>query len=170
MQAKEERKRLFNFIQRCRFLQSLTLRNVDDIHDDDLVNLEKNSHLARVSFGMYLTTRIQMNSLGGCLNLTDDCIKHVTKCENLTHINLAVTQVTDEGLYELCNKAPKLQHVNLYACEQVTLDGIYKLIKNLENLHDINIRGCNVDYIHDSTLGRNVQVLTGPSLTEGIYS
>ena len=156
-QTKSQRLKLFNFVSRCRYLQWLTLRNVDDLYDEDLSMLWKNRFLIRLS-------------CGGCVNLTDQAISHIGKCENLTHLNVAVSQVTDSGLAEVCATLPKLQHLNLYACEGVTLQGIHHVLNSLENLHDINIRGCNVEYVHDTATAHNVQVLTGPLHVEGIYS
>lgn len=154
---KSHRLCLFNFVARCRYLKRLTLRNVDELLDEDLSQIWKNRHLERLS-------------CGGCAGLSDKAIRHIGRCESLTHVNIAVSHVTDAGLRELCAKLPQLKHINLYACSEITLEGIRHVLNVMENLNDINIRGCNVEYSHETSPQNSVQVLTGPLHSEGIYS
>jgi len=155
--TEERRETLFSFINRCKYIQSVNLRNVDDVHDEDLKTLRMSTHLRKAMFG-------------GCFNLTDKTIKLLSPLKHLTHINLAMTQVTDSGLFLMAKNLPNLVHINLYGCKNITGRGVLNLILRLKKLEDLNIRGTNVDFIHPRHLEQGVSVLTGPQNPEGIYS
>eukprot|EP00511_Aplanochytrium_stocchinoi_P010764 CAMPEP_0204872004 /NCGR_PEP_ID=MMETSP1348-20121228/37054_1 /ASSEMBLY_ACC=CAM_ASM_000700 /TAXON_ID=215587 /ORGANISM="Aplanochytrium stocchinoi, Strain GSBS06" /LENGTH=631 /DNA_ID=CAMNT_0052026625 /DNA_START=370 /DNA_END=2265 /DNA_ORIENTATION=+ len=155
--TEERRRNLFSFINRCKYLQSVNFRNVDDIRDDDLKSLRLCLHLKKAMFG-------------GCIGLTDKAVRHITPLKGLTHVNLAMTGVTDAGLFMMAQNLPNLVHINLYGCDQITIRGVLNLVVRLKKLEDLNIRGTSVDFVHPRHLEQGVSVLTGPENPEGIYS
>ncbi|GBG24316.1 F-box/LRR-repeat protein 14 [Hondaea fermentalgiana] len=155
----EERRTLLNFVLRCKHLTSLTLRNLDDLLDEE------------VSEQIMECLFLRRLALGGCRRLSDAAFKRIGMLARITHLNVAATQVTDEFLELVFQGCKRLENLNLYGCKQVTLTGIERVLQ-LPSLLSINIRGTALDKATADRLQRAhlpKQVLVGAALADGVY-
>mmetsp|Transcript_13903 Transcript_13903/g.27003 ORF Transcript_13903/g.27003 Transcript_13903/m.27003 type:complete len:633 (+) Transcript_13903:628-2526(+) len=155
----EERRHLLDFMLRCRHLTSLTLRNLDDLLDEEVAQ-----QIMKCKF-------LRKLALGGCRRLTDEAFVRIDILVHLTHLNVATTQVTDEFLDRVVRSCPKLENLNLYGCKQISITGIKNVLK-LESLQSLNIRGTSLDKATADRLQRTYlqkQVLVGAALPDGVY-
>ncbi len=154
----DERKHMLEFIYSCSHLTNLTLRNVDDLKDQDLALLVKCKYLRSLS-------------LGGCRDLTDASLPAILSLNMLKVVNLATTKITDAGLELIGNAKANFTILNLYGCRLLTQAGIAKVL-SLPSLESLNIRGCNLDKPMTDNLQQRfpkVKLLVGPASIDGIY-
>mmetsp|Transcript_13179 Transcript_13179/g.23618 ORF Transcript_13179/g.23618 Transcript_13179/m.23618 type:complete len:496 (+) Transcript_13179:93-1580(+) len=153
-----ERKQLIALIGRCKHLTHITLRNLDDMQENDVKVIGECKYLRRLA-------------LGGCRKLADGCIEVITGLQKLTHLNLAATAITDEGLELIATHLPSLECLNLYGCQYVSVYGVAKVLA-LPKLVSLNIRGTKLDKDTSEAMQHNhpgKQLLTGPLYIDGIY-
>lgn len=79
--------------------------------------------------------------------VTETDLRELAQLPYLTHLDLSLTRVTDEGLLELKN-APGIVDLNLYYAELVTDEGM-SAIKGWKKLKRLNVRGAKIS---DTTL------------------
>jgi len=153
----EERRDLTQFMQRCENLTSITLRNVDELQDDD------------ISPVLVTCRDIRIVKLGGCRALTNaSCTLLPYTIEQL---NVAGCNISDDGLEMIFKCCQNLTSLNIYGCKRVTDAGIAIVFK-LEKLTSLNARGTNISRGCIETLLRQFphkELLTGPILDDGIY-
>jgi hypothetical protein len=88
--------------------------------------------------------------------VTETDMRELAALPHLTHLDLSLTRVTDQGLLEL-KTAPGIVDLNLYYAELVTDEGM-SAIKGWKKLKRLNVRGARIS---DTTLEHvaNVQSL-----------
>jgi internalin A len=79
--------------------------------------------------------------------VTETDMRELAQLPHLTHLDLSLTRVTDEGMLELKN-APGIEDLNLYYAELVTDEGM-SAIKGWRKLKRLNVRGAKIS---DTTL------------------
>ena len=82
--------------------------------------------------------------LGGCLNMTDQCIVYVVyRCVKLRSIDIGgCGQVTDVSVIALGAGCGQLQSIDLTGCVQVTDAGVIALGAGCGQLQSIDLTGC----------------------------
>ena len=106
-----ERQRMVNFVTRCKHL-CLTLRNIDDLKDEEVEQLSGNIALR------YL-------SLGGCR--VSQILPYAgvyAKSKGASSLNLAATRITDASLPAIAENLETLFRLNLYGCRGISPEGI----------------------------------------------
>ena len=84
------------------------------------------------------TKSIQSKKVSG----QDERLKEVSKLQNLTHLYLHTTKITDDGLKELA-KLQQLQQLNLMFPAQITDEGLKEMAK-LQKLEWLSLTGTKV--------------------------
>jgi internalin A len=79
--------------------------------------------------------------------VTETDLRELAQLPHLTHLDLSLTRVTDEGMLQLKN-APGIVDLNLYYAELVTDEGM-SAIKGWKKLKRLNVRGAKIS---DTTL------------------
>jgi Leucine-rich repeat (LRR) protein len=79
--------------------------------------------------------------------VTEVDLRELAQLPHLTHLDLSLTRVTDEGMLELKN-APSIVDLNLHYAELVTDEGM-SAIKGWKKLKRLNVRGAKIS---DTTL------------------
>lgn len=155
-----ERGDLLGFVRRCQHLTSITLRNLDEITDEEAASIARHcAHLQRLA-------------LGGCRRLGDASLRGVDELEHLAQLNLAATAITDAGLRHVAGGCPRLENVNLYGCKHISAAGVRGLLEAHAGLESLNIRGTRIDKTRAEELQRDFapkQVLTGPAHVDSIF-
>jgi internalin A len=94
--------------------------------------------------------------------VTDGDLRKLAAMPYLTHLDLSLTRITDQGMQELKN-APGIVDLNLYFAEYVTDEGL-AAIKNWKKLKRLNIHGTKTS---DTTLEHISGITTLESLNVG---
>jgi hypothetical protein len=94
--------------------------------------------------------------------VTETDLRDLARRPHLTHLDLSLTRVTDQGMLELKN-APGIVDLNLYFAELVTDEGIAAL-KGWKKLRRLNVRGAKIS---DTTLEHLAAITTLESLDVG---
>jgi hypothetical protein len=94
--------------------------------------------------------------------VTDTDLRELAQLPHLTHLDLSLTRVTDQGMLELKN-APGIVDLNLYYAELVTDEGM-SAIKGWKKLKRLNVRGAKIS---DTTLEHISGIATLESVDVG---
>jgi hypothetical protein len=94
--------------------------------------------------------------------VTETDLRELAQLPHLTHLDLSLTRVTDQGMLELKN-AQGIEDLNLYYAELVTDEGIAAL-KGWKKLKRLNVRGAKIS---DTTLEHVSGITTLESLDVG---
>jgi hypothetical protein len=94
--------------------------------------------------------------------VTDTDMRELAQLPHLTHLDLSLTRVTDQGLLELKN-APGIVELNLHYAELVTDEGV-SAVKGWKKLKRLSVRGARIS---DTTLEHVSGVTTLESLDVG---
>mmetsp|Transcript_28526 Transcript_28526/g.37321 ORF Transcript_28526/g.37321 Transcript_28526/m.37321 type:complete len:711 (+) Transcript_28526:60-2192(+) len=158
--SKHQREQLVNFILSCDNVTKLSLRNMDCIRTADLEPLSQLRFLRNLN-------------LGGCYRISDHIVE-IIKPLSIVDLNLAMTQITDEGLELIVNHQPYLCDLNLYGCEGVTEVGIMELVSELPLLSQLNLRGTGITGQQAARLRRfcksECEILTGQALQTSLFN
>jgi len=155
----QERNGFLSFVERCIHLTALTIRNTDELTNDELCE-----RICKMNY-------LQKLAVGGCRNLDDCGLCNIGELRLLVHLNIAATQITDAGLLMITQQCARLETLNLYGCLKVTTHGVEKVLQ-MPTLQSINIRGTRISRANSEVLQRNypmVQILIGEALSDGIY-
>src|SRR5205814_6689072 len=94
--------------------------------------------------------------------VTDTDLRGLVRLADLTHLDLSLTRITDQGMQELKN-LPGIVDLNLYYAEYVTDEGL-AAIKGWRKLQRLNVHGAKVT---DTTLDHISGIPTLESLNMG---
>ena len=94
--------------------------------------------------------------------VTDVDLRELAQLPHLTHLDLSLTRVTDQGMLELKN-APGIVDLNLYYAELVTDEGM-AAVKRWKKLKRLNVRGAKIS---DTTLEHISGITTLESVDVG---
>jgi hypothetical protein len=94
--------------------------------------------------------------------VTDTDLRELAQLPHLTHLDLSLTRVTDQGLLELKN-APGIVELNLHYAELVTDEGV-SAVKGWKKLKRLSVRGARIS---DTTLEHVSGITTLEALDVG---
>ena len=120
--------------------------------------------------------KLKRLALGGCSRVTNQTLFSLSKLKHLRILNLAATQITNNGLLQFAEARKELgfeiASLNLYACRQITKPGLMAVLEILPGLNHVNVRGTMIDGVtvrEAKQQFEDVEILSGPIAADSIY-
>ncbi|XWS41892.1 hypothetical protein CRYUN_Cryun17cG0121200 [Craigia yunnanensis] len=81
-------------------------------------------------------------SLWGMTGITDKgVVQLITRANSLQQLNVGGTFITDESLFAIADRCPRLKSIVLWSCRHVTENGLFVLVSKCRKLDSINVWG-----------------------------
>uniref|UniRef100_A0A336MLP8 CSON002842 protein n=1 Tax=Culicoides sonorensis TaxID=179676 RepID=A0A336MLP8_CULSO len=118
----------------CKALESLHLNCNEQITDNCLFFSNDNLSINDLKY-------LESLNLNNCCNITNQSLKKL-KFSEIFKLGLReITQISVEGITELCKNCPSITHLDLNGCASIDDDCVEIITKNLHQLQDIDLCG-----------------------------